>query len=100
MAAKRGFDANEPVIPSWRLPSSPFNPDNKDMLGARDPRDVYWLPEGIGIVVYASVVNEAGQALEQWHPIRLACEHWAPMDADRVDCRFGCAAKAEKEAAA
>jgi hypothetical protein len=99
MASKRGFDSNEPTIESWQLPSSPFNPDNKDLLGARDPRDPYWLPDGIGMVVYKSVVNEAGQALEQWHPIRLACEHWAPGYQDEADCRFGCGSRGDEVAA-
>ena len=98
MASRRGFDSNEPIAESWQLPSSPFNPDNKDLLGARDPRDVYWMPDGFGIVVYQSVVNEAGQALEQWHPIRLACEHWAPKAKEALDCRFGCASRAEAAA--
>ena len=90
MASKRGFDSNEPVVESWKLPSSPFNPDNKDQLGARDPRDAYWLPEGIGIVVYQANENEEGQVLELTHQIRLDCEHWAPRGHETGDCRFLC----------
>lgn len=92
MAAKRGFDSKEPVLESYQLPSSPFNPDNAHLFGARDLRDVYFTPPGFGIVIYASTVNEEGQVLERHEVVRIACEHWAPRVAETGDCRFGCEA--------